>query len=431
MAVAVRNAESTSAGVLNRLPVAILVGVVYLLASIGVLVAIWWLWWAPEFLGRLWTDAQGQLNPPMVSYVLLYLVEMAAGVGLAYGATRLFGPHPPRGLKAGVFLAFAMLLVVALVTRAFGMWFENLAYESGSISPFVGQILTVLVAGTLLAVFIRWLFLQPASEPRLIAIEDQGWFSTTSYKRNQGQRVRRGTIIALLSIAAYGIWTMEAHKTLHGYKNWSLDLPFTGTMVITSPGDADDAGLLTEDQTSVGRQQLKDINSQLSDPKEGWVRIENPGTSGWQVGELMKRSKFTAREEELRKDPGEVAPTAKPAEPAKGTLRHAGVVVLPDVRFTLPLILAALGLWVSWRTVNMPAFADFLIATEAELNKVSWTTRKRLFQDTLVVLTTLVLMTVFLFVVDVLWGKILSSRLIQVLRLPDQTKSQQVENQPW
>ncbi len=34
------------------------------------------------------------------------------------------------------------------------------------------------------------------------------------------------------------------------------------------------------------------------------------------------------------------------------------------------------ALWLAWRVVNVPSFADFLIATEAELNKVSWTTRR-------------------------------------------------------
>ena len=41
------------------------------------------------------------------------------------------------------------------------------------------------------------------------------------------------------------------------------------------------------------------------------------------------------------------------------------------------------------------------IATEAEINKVSWTTRKRLIQDTTVVLVTVFLFTLFLFVVDI------------------------------
>jgi len=71
---------------------------------------------------------------------------------------------------------------------------------------------------------------------------------------------------------------------------------------------------------------------------------------------------------------------------------------------------------VSWRLVNWPIFGDFLIATVAEMNKVSWTTRKRLYQDTIVVLVTVVLMTVFLFAIDVLWIKILTNPLVDVLK---------------
>jgi preprotein translocase SecE subunit len=82
--------------------------------------------------------------------------------------------------------------------------------------------------------------------------------------------------------------------------------------------------------------------------------------------------------------------------------------LLPDIRYTLPLLLAVGGLWMAWRAVNYPTFADFLIATEAELNKVSWTSRKRLIQDTVVVLVTLVLFTVFLLLVDQLWGWLLT-----------------------
>ena len=70
--------------------------------------------------------------------------------------------------------------------------------------------------------------------------------------------------------------------------------------------------------------------------------------------------------------------------------------------------------WVAWRAVNYPVFADFLIATEAEINKVSWTSRKALIRDTIVVLTTLFLMTVFLFVVDLFWNAVLSSHYIGV-----------------
>jgi preprotein translocase SecE subunit len=82
--------------------------------------------------------------------------------------------------------------------------------------------------------------------------------------------------------------------------------------------------------------------------------------------------------------------------------------LLPDIQYTVPLLLIALGIWFAWRAVNFPAFADFLIATEAELNKVSWTNRKRLVQDTIVVLVTLFLFTVFLLVVDQFFGWVLT-----------------------
>ena len=89
---------------------------------------------------------------------------------------------------------------------------------------------------------------------------------------------------------------------------------------------------------------------------------------------------------------GETILKAVPPQPATGPTSAATVTLLPALQFTVPLLLLAASLWLAWRIVNLPAFADFLIATEAELNKVSWTTRKRLYQDTIVVLVTVFLM---------------------------------------
>jgi preprotein translocase SecE subunit len=89
--------------------------------------------------------------------------------------------------------------------------------------------------------------------------------------------------------------------------------------------------------------------------------------------------------------------------------------LIHKIHVTVPLILSVLLLWIAWRVVNWPMFADFLIATEAEINKVSWTTRKRLFQDTIVVLVTTFILTAFLFLIDLLWIKLLSSSPIRVL----------------
>jgi preprotein translocase SecE subunit len=97
--------------------------------------------------------------------------------------------------------------------------------------------------------------------------------------------------------------------------------------------------------------------------------------------------------------------------------------LLPDVKYTLPLLIVAAGLWLAFRVVHLPVFADFLIATEAELNKVSWPTRKSVVQDTIVVLTTVLMLTVFLFLVDMGWGWLLSRDVVGVIRQSDAPKT--------
>jgi preprotein translocase SecE subunit len=97
--------------------------------------------------------------------------------------------------------------------------------------------------------------------------------------------------------------------------------------------------------------------------------------------------------------------------------------VLPNAPTTVLVLLALVTGWVAWRAVNIPSFAEFLIATEAEMNKVSWSPRKRLIQDTIVVLVTTALLTVFLLFVDLFWGWLLSRPIIGVLP-PQQTQRQ-------
>jgi preprotein translocase subunit SecE len=69
----------------------------------------------------------------------------------------------------------------------------------------------------------------------------------------------------------------------------------------------------------------------------------------------------------------------------------------------LPGILCLAGLWVSYRMVNMPNFADFLIAVEAEINKVSWPTRGELFRASMVVLICIIVLALILFGYDIIW----------------------------
>lgn len=77
-------------------------------------------------------------------------------------------------------------------------------------------------------------------------------------------------------------------------------------------------------------------------------------------------------------------------------------------RFAVPLIVLAAGLWASFRVVQMPNFADFLIAVEGEMNKVSWPSRGELFRASIVVMIVIFLLGGLLYAFDVTWSFLLT-----------------------
>lgn len=58
----------------------------------------------------------------------------------------------------------------------------------------------------------------------------------------------------------------------------------------------------------------------------------------------------------------------------------------PALKYAVPAVLVLAGLWIGYRAVNDPTFADFLIAVEAEMNKVSWPTQTELVRASIVVI---------------------------------------------
>lgn len=76
-------------------------------------------------------------------------------------------------------------------------------------------------------------------------------------------------------------------------------------------------------------------------------------------------------------------------------------------QFGLPAVLLAIGLWVSFRLINVARFADFLIAVEAEMNKVSWPSRDVLIRSSFVVMFTIFFLATLLFLYDLLWSQLL------------------------
>lgn len=78
------------------------------------------------------------------------------------------------------------------------------------------------------------------------------------------------------------------------------------------------------------------------------------------------------------------------------------------LRYGVPGALALVGIWIAFRLVNIPSFADFLIAVEAEMNKVSWPTRGELVRSSIVVILLILVLAVILFGYDVFWRQLLA-----------------------
>ncbi len=75
----------------------------------------------------------------------------------------------------------------------------------------------------------------------------------------------------------------------------------------------------------------------------------------------------------------------------------------PWVAYGVPGLLAVVGLWIAYRSVNWPVFADFLIAVEVELNKVSWPSRAELIRASVVVIIVIFALGMLLASFDMFW----------------------------
>jgi preprotein translocase SecE subunit len=532
MTVAVKNTPETRvSSPFDRLPVASLVGAVYVLASIAIILkglpALVWTW-------------LGLSQQSFPAWFLLIAGMLAALAGLAYMGARLAGPSAPRGMRAGIVVALIGIGLIALITRWASAAFERWSFDRHWFGPEVGLGLTAAVGLGLFALA-GWCFFRPGFESFLRRFEEQGWFSAVSYKPNQGLRVRRGTTLGVLLLALPGIYlTMQRLKL--GERDWAVELPFTGLVSVREPGDVAAAGIevnFRDDvvildpgdwpdfkaQQFVNKGVFDDVEEQLkgtvkiregdagrfdsddfvnrdalivtkpafervrasttgalvslptklpraarvldryemqrvnAELQRNYVRVTKASQfEKFKEGDVILAGTFDQvvddHQEKIRKLEDEAnqlkekgdsfaaqplldeARTIRLDLPAKtepysmdGDTRHDRMTLVPQVKIVVPLVLLAGVIWLAWRIVNLPTFADFLIATEAELNKVSWTSRKRLVQDTVVVLVATMLITAFLLFSDVVWSWLLQR--VGVLRTGDKDAAAQQEDPDW
>ena len=318
----------------------------YAASAVGAVVVLLGAYLVLRGVPVVWESLAASLNvtDALVRTVVQVVLQTIVAVGLLFLASRLRTGRQPTGVKGGIFLFIAVAFIGFFVGR--GFW----AVATRGFS--IGGVLLLLVYAVIVYLLVQF-FRTGRFTDWSVALEQGGWFDAKNYKRTQGQKVRRLTILGILLVCGTGIWTLWAHNYL-------------------------------PENTTVKMADGREMSNRMGD---------------WVIGGRVIQPERGLPPEENRARP-----------------RHeGGFTLLPDLRFTVPLILIAGAMWLAWRAVNYPQFADFLVATEAEINKVSWTTRKALFRDTLVVLTSLLLLTLFLFVVDIFWSYLLSRELIGVL----------------
>ncbi len=298
-----------------------LVGGVYVLAALAVVFYA---------VPQLWhvTIAAWLTPGKFVDIAMRLTAELTVLVVLVYLGIMMAGSSPPRGMRGSIFFGIATIATAFILGRGTLMAIEGMAGKFD-----IAHLLTLAVIGACLFLFYK--FLASDRFPRWsIGLEDAGWFDAKPYKRHQGIRVRRLTVLGVIVLFGSGVYAM-VHNNVIPSGDWMIALPMT----------------------------------------------------------------------------------------------NAKLTLLPDAQFTIPFLAIGLTIWFAWRIVNYPVFADFLVATEAEINKVSWTPRAKLIRDTIVVLITTFIITLFLFLVDIFWAWILSREFVGVLPSKSETQKKQETKQ--
>jgi preprotein translocase SecE subunit len=311
-----------------------------------------------------------------------------------------------------------------------------------------------LIAGIVALPFlaIGMAFYKFIAEPATMkSLDEQGWFGVKAYKPQQGHRIRRATLAALWFLAGSGMYTAYQSGALAPA---NLAMPFTGYYTVV---DAHDSELITPDLMPgvsgiqkgepLGRSEYSNLLALLATDSTGQLvkvrgdRQEIPLSDGKKVlfepGKLVRRDSVT-QANRLITNPDEksyfgiyreiqfkeaVAPTVRPEG-------RGQVMLLPSLG-TQALVFTVLLVWLSVRLTQVPAFADFLISTDAEMNKVSWASRSKLWQDTIVVIVGMLLMAGLMMGLDQMWRGVLTATSVLQFRSGGDERNRSVEQRTW
>ncbi len=83
--------------------------------------------------------------------------------------------------------------------------------------------------------------------------------------------------------------------------------------------------------------------------------------------------------------------------------------------YGLPTVIMAVLAWLIYWLLNKPSIADFMIVTEGEMKKVSWSSRKEIIASTKIVIVVVIILALLLAAVDLLFMRFFQA--VDVLRI--------------
>ncbi len=185
------------------------------------------------------------------------------------------------------------------------------------------------------------------------------------YKRNQGQITRSMTAVVLAVFVAALCYFVNQKLVVH---------------------------------VPAGGQQyefVKDVNESWAISK-AWPDPKNPE---YAVGTVVTEEVKEKMRQTVKRGEQEPKWYFKAAQPFAYAIH---------IQLGVPVLLLVIGGVGIFRLVNGPKFADFLIATESEMKKVSWSSRAELIGSTVVVIVTVLILAAYIFGIDSMIAKGLS-----------------------
>jgi len=226
------------------------------------------------------------------------------------------------------------------------------------------------------------------------------------YKRTQARLMRSLTVAGITLLVGWGLWAL--HNQLIAKKpDWEAKYLFSVRQDLSSDLDNQTIPKALQDTFQNKGFSLSQESGDVN------VAVVEKGVS-WTIKDSGRGAKYVLRTEDKEL---KVSRSGISASASSG------------IAYGVPGLLAVVSLWGMFRIYNWPRFADFLIATEAEMSKVSWSSKSELKRATAVVLLTLFLLTAFLLSVDIVWSWFLEK--IGVLRPPANVEQTMLDVESW